>query len=279
MITCTSISGGMTSAYLAANYPTDLNVFALVRIEDEECRYPDEVLRRRVEDRIQKPFIATAEDDKIITTIFDLEQHIGREIQWVSGITYDEVVRSKGGMLPNKLHRYCTTWMKLSPIFEWWQSMNIEPITMHIGYRANETARAARMKKKTNDAGVLSYKGVVGKHPNGKNKWATVAWQRPRFPLIEDKIMKTDIINYWMGKNVTFAEYNNCVGCFHRNPAFLRFMWQEHPSKMEWFAKQEGGRKGTWRELTSYYGIKKMLAQKTLFSSDFTSCDAGYCGM
>ena len=34
MKTATSVSGGMTSAYVAANYPSDYLVFALVRIED-----------------------------------------------------------------------------------------------------------------------------------------------------------------------------------------------------------------------------------------------------
>lgn len=279
MKTATSVSGGRTSAYLSANFPTEYNVFALVRIEDMEARYPDETLRKRVEDRIQMPFIATAEDDAIIKTIFDLEQHLGREITWVSGITYDEVIRSKGGWLPNKLHRYCTTWMKIAPIYEWWKSLEIDPIIMQIGYRANEGARAKRMMKKTNAEGILSYRTIIGKRPNGKNKWADVAWQKPIFPLIDNEIYKPQILNYWQNKNVRFAEYNNCVGCFHRNPAFLRFMWQEHESKMEWFAKQEGGKKGYWQHETSYYRIKKMLYQQKLFSSDFTSCDAGYCGM
>lgn len=59
----TSISGGKTSAFLAANYPTAYNVFALVRIEDPKCKFPDAKIRSMIEDRIQKPFIGTAEDD------------------------------------------------------------------------------------------------------------------------------------------------------------------------------------------------------------------------
>jgi hypothetical protein len=97
METVTSISGGKTSAYLAANYPTDHNVFALVRIEDKACMFPDKKLRQQVEDRIQAPFIATAEDDTIIHTLLDLEQHIGKKITWVTGITFDEV--RAGGFL------------------------------------------------------------------------------------------------------------------------------------------------------------------------------------
>ena len=283
MKTVTSVSGGMTSAYLAANYETDYMVFALVRIEDENCIFKDAALRKRVEDKIQKPFIATAEDDLIIYTIFDLEQYLGREITWVSGITFDEVIKTKGGWLPNKLHRYCTTWLKIEPIFEWWNKNIAEPIYMNIGYRANETQRANSMIAKTNENGYIEHHTIIGNHSNGKNKWANVAWQKPKFPLVESGILKSNIVNYWKDKPVRFAPYNNCVGCFHRNPVFLRWMYQEHTNKMEWFEQQEGGKNGYWMSINGqvipYKKIRHMLKQQTLFESDFTPCDAGYCGM
>ncbi len=151
MKTVTSISGGRTSAYLADKYPSDYNLFALVRTEDKRCIFPDKKIRQQVEDRIQKPFIATAEDNLIIYTMFDLEQHLGRKITWVSGITFDEVVRAKGGWLPNKLHRYCTHWLKLDPMFAWWAETIGEPVEMRIGFRADakEQKRAHRMSEKS----------------------------------------------------------------------------------------------------------------------------------
>ena len=281
MKTCTSISGGQTSAYLAANYPTDYNVFALVRIEDMACRYPDETLRKRVEDRIGTDFIATAEDDKIIRTIFDLEQFIGREIKWVTGPTFDEVVKKRGGWLPNKLHRYCTASMKLEPIFNWWRSLYIGQIEMQIGFRANESKRASKMKRRANDDGLIEHKTIIGSLPDGRNKWGKIAWQRPSFPLIRDGILKDQIVKYWEDKSVNFAPYNNCVGCFHRNPPFLKLMYNEHPEKMNWFENQEGGKNGYWKsingEVVPYARIRGMLSQIDLNYSDFTSCDAGYC--
>lgn len=280
-MTCTSISGGQTSAYLAANYPTDFNVFALVRIEDMACRYRDETIRKRVEDRIGTDFIATAEDDIIIRTIFDLEQYIGREIKWVTGPTFDEVVKKRGGWLPNKLHRYCTSLMKLEPIFNWWQSLNIPPIEMQIGFRANESKRATKMKRRQNDQGHIEHKTIIGRLPDGRNKWGKISWQIPSFPLIRDGVLKDQITNYWADKPVKFAPYNNCVGCFHRNPAFLKLMYDEHPNKMNWFEKQEGGENGYWKsingEVIPYARIRGMLSQIELNYSDFTSCDAGYC--
>lgn len=286
----TSVSGGKTSAYLAANYPSDYNVFALVRIEDERCRWMrgrDEQTRRLIEDRIQKPFIATAEEDEIIYTILDLEQYIGREIKIVSGITYDEVIKMKGGYLPNKVQRYCTTYMKVIPIFEWWLSEIGEPVEMRIGYRANETRRVQNMRSKLNADGLIEMeysleKWVGGAH-DGKNKWEMIPWQKPVFPLVDDLIYKDQVELFWSGKPVRFAERNNCVGCFHRNPMLLNLISQKQPEKMSWFAEKEGGDNGFWRSDCSYRQIINYKPQLSLNFEDFGSgdddCEDGYCGV
>lgn len=276
-----SLSGGKTSAYIAAHYPADHDVFALVRIEDENCRFKDEKIRREIEDRIQAPFIGTAEEDAIIYTMLDLEQYIGREISWVTGVTFDEVVRTKGGWLPNKLHRYCTTNMKLIPIFEWWYKEIGEPVEMRIGFRANEQRRAKKMIGKKNENGLLEIKATVSKHPNGRNKWQNFEWQAPSFPLIVDNIYKDQIEEYWKDKPVRFAWMNNCVGCFHRNEILLKKMFERNPEKMQWFADQELGRggKGTWKTGVTYEQIKNYKLQFELFEDDFDECDSGYCGL
>ena len=49
MKTVNSISGGKTSAYIAAHYPADYDVFALVRIEHEASKFPDKKIRQLVE--------------------------------------------------------------------------------------------------------------------------------------------------------------------------------------------------------------------------------------
>lgn len=278
MKTVTSVSGGKTSAYVAVNYPSDYNVFALVRTEDPKCKYPDAKIRQVVEDRIQQPFIGTLEDDVIITTILDLEQFMGRKIDWVSGITYDEVVRSKGGWLPNKLHRYCTTWLKITPIFYWWASNIGEPVGMQIGFRANEQRRAKVMLEKTNANGLLEFKATFEKNKRGQNKWENVEWQKPLFPLIDNPTFKDEIEKFWNLRPVNFAPLNNCVGCFHRNPLLLRKMFQEHPNKMAWFeAQEQKENKGTWRSDMSYEAIRKHKLQIELAFEDFSDCDSGYC--
>lgn len=277
MKTVTSVSGGKTSAYLAANYPTDYNVFSLVRIEDRNCLFPDRKIRQLVEDRIQKPFIATAEDDMIVYTILDLEQYLGREIKWVSGITFDELIATKGGWLPNKLHRYCTSRLKLEPIFQWWAETIGDPVIMNIGFRANEGSRALRMMEKLNENGLLTMKTTFEKLDDGRNKWETVEWQKPAFPLLENGIYRDAIVQFWGDKPVRFAVKNNCVHCFHQNPLLIRKRTEFHRSKMEWAAGQEGGDNGYWRNDGSYADFINNPLQFELQLSDFSECDSGYC--
>lgn len=282
MKTCTSISGGKTSAYLAANYPTDYNIFALVRTDDPNCKFPDEALRKRVEDRIQKPFIGTLEDDVIINTIFDLEQHIGRRIDWVSGRTFDEITqRGDKVYLPNKVQRFCTIEMKIEPIFYWWAEHIGEPIETQIGFRANEMRRAKAMLDRCNADGLTEFKATFEKHKDGRNKWVNVPYQKPSFPLIEDGIFKDNIDAYWKDKGVRFAWMNNCVGCFHKQPLLLKKMFEKHPNKLEWFAKREREsiNSAHWRSDIKYDDVKKWNSQFDLFDDDFNECDSGYCGL
>ena len=274
-----SLSGGKTSSYIAANYPADYDVFSLVRIEDEKCKFPDEKIRKEVEDRIQAPFIGTAEDDTIIYTMLDLEQFIGREITWVTGQTFDGIIKKHGGFLPNKIARYCTTDMKTMPIAEW-RYKNIQgDVTMRFGYRANEQGRAKRMMEKVNDNDMTEVKIVIGKHPNGNNKWKTIEYCKPEFPLIQDHLFKDSIEQFWIDKDVRFAYMNNCVGCWWRSPMLLSHMSKRHPDKMDWFARQEEGNKGRFKSEVSYREIMNYKTQIKLFDDDFNECDSGYCGL
>lgn len=274
-----SISGGKTSAYLASNYKADDYVFALVRTSDQNCQFKDRKTAKIVEDKIQREFVGTLEEDTIIYTMLDLEQHIGKRINWVSGITFDEVVNEKGGMLPNKLHRYCTAHMKILPIFKYWLNNYSDPIEMLIGFRANEHRRAVNMSKRVNKNGLLEQKYISGKHNNGRNKWTVIEWQKPVFPLIEDAVFKADIENYWTGKFVRFAELNNCVGCFHRSAQLLNYMASKHNEKLEWFASKEGGKKGFWKYPYSYRKIIDSHFSQTIDFNDESFCGSGYCGI
>ena len=281
MTTVNSISGGKTSAYVAANYKADYNVFALVRTSDEKCLFQDAKLRQMVSDRLGVEFIGTLEEDVIINTIFDLEQFIGQEIHWVTGRTFDEVIiRGNKKYLPNVTQRFCTSEMKLQPLFEWWDKNFDDPVEMRIGYRANETRRAINMYNRMDGNGFLTHKKIIGKSKT-QNKWADIAWQKPVFPLIDDNIYKDNIEEYWRGKPVRFAYMNNCIGCFHRNEMLLRLMADKFPEKFDLFARQEqqGYKSRTFKNGITYDRIRSAPLATSLDFDDFTDCDSGYCGL
>tara|TARA_R110002153_G_scaffold215735_1_gene368352 strand:- start:225 stop:1076 length:852 start_codon:yes stop_codon:yes gene_type:complete len=278
-----SLSGGKTSAYIAANYPAEYNVFSLVRTNDKNCIFPDEKIRQLVSDKINAEFIGTLEDNQIIYTMLELEQFIGKKINWVSGKTFDEIIiRKDKKYLPNVTQRFCTTEMKLKPIFDWWLKNINNPVEMRIGFRANEQSRAKTMIEKTNSSGLSEFKTIIGKSKTGnRNKWKNIGWQKPVFPLIKDAIFKDQIEEYWKNKPVNFAYMNNCVGCFHRSPVLLKYMSEKHPEKFDWFinAEKDGYGQRTFKNGTTYEKIKNTFKQIELFDEDFNECESGSCGI
>jgi len=289
MKTVNSLSGGKTSSYIAANYPADYNVFALVRTNDKSCLFPDKKIRQIVSDKIGKEFIGTLEMDTIIYTMLDLEQYIGKEIHWVTGKSFEDVItRGKNNkiQLPTPMRRFCTVEMKIEPIFNFWNENIKEIVETRIGFRANETKRAKTMMDRCAETGgVMTFKTIVGKSKTGnRNKWAYIPYQIPSFPLINDNIYKDKIEKYWKDKAVRFAYMNNCVGCMHRTPVLLKHMDNKEPNKIQWFINQEekamkSYKNNQWKKDITYQQIRNSLTQIKLFDDDFTDCDSGYCGL
>ena len=213
--------------------------------------------------------------------MLDLEQFIGSKIDWVTGKTFDKItVRNGKRYLPNVTQRFCTTEMKLQPIFDWWKKEINQVVEMRIGFRANEQRRAKTMLEKTNQNGFLEMKAIVGKRKT-QNKWSMIEWQKPNFPLIANPTFKDTIENYWQDKRVRFAYMNNCIGCFHRSPVLLKHMSDKHPNKFQWFvdAEKNGYGKRTFKIGMKYKDIRNSLKQTELFDNDFNECDSGYCGL
>lgn len=293
MIKVNSVSGGQTSAFIMANFKADYNIFQLVRTDFKDCLWmkgKDEKTRQLISDRIGMEFIGTMEEDECIYTILDLEQYLGQEIKInTSYKTFEKMIEEHGlNLLPSPLRRYCTEELKLQIAFEWWQTITDEIVEMRIGYRANEMRRMKSMVKKCNENRELPFKHVIGQKETKKgtqNIWQETYWQKPVFPLIETKpTWKDDIKKFWENKPIRFAEFNNCVGCFHREPLLLKYMWQKHPNKMQHFADFEKNRKYKNDTLKAddsmtYERIKKMKLTQMLTPNDFSECDSGYCGI
>lgn len=269
MISINSISGGKTSSYMAKHYDVDYNIFSLVTIEDVECKPKDHSLIQYISDKIQNDFIASAEDDKTLIVVRDLEQLIGKEIIWVNGLSFEKVNKKMTGGkgLPNQVWRFCTTEMKMRPIFDWWYKNINEKVKMNIGIRYDEMERAERIKN--------TFKGIVGKRGT-KNKWEEIEWRESAFPLIEDKIIHPKIISWAKSTTLNFPEDSNCVGCFWKSINQLRKNWEDNPEKMKWFSDQENEKK-RWKKEMTYNQILNVGLQMDFQFGEGAGCNAGFC--
>jgi hypothetical protein len=267
MKTITSISGGKTSAYLAKHHQTDENIFALVRIEDIRCTPKDKDIVKYVSDKIGMDFIATAESDKTLYVVRDLEQMIGKEIIWTTGDTFEQVCLKKKA-LPNLMMRFCTTEMKMKPIFEYCQK-HFGMVKMNIGFRYDEKERANSDNTK--------FKTIVGKSENGRNKWAEIEWRECFYPLIIAKRTHYEIYQWALSTGLDFPPDSNCVGCFWKNPQQLRKNFNDEPLKMQWFVDMEAKLKRKWKKEMSYEKIKTIGLQQDFYFGTGSGCQAGFC--
>jgi hypothetical protein len=282
MKTVNSISGGKTSSYIAKHYPADINIFSLVRIEDKQnlwMKGKDEKTRQLVSDKLGVEFIGTAEMDEIIYTILDLEQFIGTKIDWVTGKTFEQIIKDNYNYLPNKMTRYCTVEMKLKPIFNWLKENTELPVEMRIGFRPTEINRANKVLERADKYGIEYFETIIGKRKT-QNKWGKVAYRKVTFPLIENNISKDVIYNYWNDKPVRFAYRNNCVGCVNRQPLMISHMASKDKDKVEWFNRIEKKTENRFISDVSFEQILKFNSQGLLFGDeDFSECDSGFCGI
>lgn len=284
MITVNSLSGGKTSSYLAMNYPADYNIFSLVCIDDIKCSPSDIKILQMVNDKLSKygytekygDFIATAEDDKVLKVIFDLEQLLGKEIIWVRGNSFDIVNKKHGKTVPNMARRYCTTDMKILPMASFiYQNImplyEMMPVFSNVGFRYDEDHRAKKGKERE-----LRSKIIVGNRGT-RNKWEEIFWGIANYPLIYNKVTHYHVAKYWQSKNIDFQDDSNCIGCFWKDVQQLRKNWDDNSNKMEWFANQERESKYNYKSEITYDKIKKIGLQQDFHFGTGSGCNAGYC--
>lgn len=292
-----SISGGKTSSYIAMHYPADFNVFSLVCIDDYNCKPKDNAIISYANRKLSKfadkygEFIATAEDDNTLKALMDLEQLMGKEITWIRGKSFDEVVNGRQTRLPSWARRYCTTEMKMQPIFEWWFIEIGEKCEMRIGFRFDEFKRMERFVN--NAPNKFSIPISCATYGQRQQKHQEYDWRYCAFPLIQNAITKPMIDDYWnsngwLGGNlfeesrqIKFPLISNCIGCFHKKPETLCIMANKHPEKMQWFANQENLNKGTWLDSKIKYQLliehSKNHWNDEMLKEFGASCDSGGC--
>jgi len=269
MKTVNSLSGGKTSSYIAMNYPADYNVFALVHSTDPLTAPKDKGLIKKVSDKIGFDFIGTLEADETLKVVLELEQRIGKAITWVAGKSFDQVIEEKN--IPNKMWRFCTTEMKMIPIFNWWYKEIGEICKMRIGFRLDEFERSERFTT------TMKYRESQKLTGEKRYNWNEIKWRVGDFPLIDDRITIKDIVKYWQDDPMPFPTSSNCVGCFWKSERELRQNWDDYPGKMEWFAKKEREKGHTFRTGITFDKIKKTPKQAEMFFGGGSCQSEGYC--
>jgi len=163
--------------------------------------------------------------------------------------------------------RFCTTELKMRPIFDWWYKNINEKVEMNIGIRYDEMERADNIRN--------SFKGIVGKRGT-RNKWEEIEWREASFPLIEDKVIHPRVVKWASQSGLAFPSDSNCVGCFHKPLQQLRKNWDDNEKKMQWFAYQEGENK-KWKKEMNYDQIKNLPLQSEFDFGTGSGCNGGFC--
>lgn len=312
MMIVDSLSGGESSSMMAAYSNANVRVFSVVCIDCPEHK-TDKKLIQYTQDKFQKfcpnytDFQATAEDDATLWAMIELEQFLGEEIVWVRGKSFDEVLSTKsifGGeptRLPSWARRYCTSEMKLLPIFEYVYFNSLTPCHMNIGFRYDETE--AFHGDATKDRVRKFYyswhketKTWIPKNPHhfhypincnvvassdGKKRmnWDYIYYRRAHFPLVEMGANKDMVTDFWKGK-INFPKISNCEGCFHKNIETIAYKCNASPAKMRWWMRQENRGKGTWRDdKISYETIGNSKIGRQLKLSEVSECESEGCGV
>jgi len=278
MNTVNSLSGGKTSSFIAVHYPADYEVFALCCIDCHNAgRSIDAKMKQRVNDRLQKycshqnEFVATSEDPKILKVIFDLEQMIGREIIWLRGIGWEEMIRYKSA-IPNMSKRFCTTFLKLQPIFEYCYKYLELPVKMRIGYRADEPER----RETFSNSFEFAYK-CEQQSTRWIQRWMELVWRVGDFPLIDDNIFHYAIQRFWEDKGIDFPLDSNCLNCFWKHPQQLRKNFDTDNAIMQWSKIMEDMAGHTFKDKMSLAQIENEGIQLDFIFGTGSGCQAGFC--
>jgi len=279
-ITITSVSGGKTSGYIAANYDSDYVIFSLVCVDDPACGSKDKFLMQYANDKVYKycslygDVIGTAESPIIFQTMYEMEQFIGKEIIWLRGESFDSLIKRKGG-LPGKakgsLGRFCTTFLKIEPLFEFWFKY-IAPVKVgvNVGYRYDEKERCDTFST------TWDYKNMCNLYGQRRNKWVMgEQWRYGIFKLVEDGIFHKDIKSFWDDKPVTFAKDSNCQFCIFKQQPQITMNCIDSPDQMYWASSKELNYK--WhKDFSVEQAWIKSLSNDFVYGTG-AGCDAGEC--
>lgn len=162
-----------------------------------------------------------------------LEYRIGGNFEVMSfdtasrnGRPFQEVIRQRGGILPNPRARYCSSEMKTRTMHRYLRSIGWTGWDTMIGIRADEPRRVAKFR--------------ANPHPE------TPA-ESVRIPLADAGVSAHDVRDFWKAQPFDLrlpnidgkTMHGNCDLCFLKPAAQVLSLIQESPCRAVWWAFEE----------------------------------------
>lgn len=311
--TITSLSGGKSSAYMRLHFPTDYTLFACVLTDDPKMAPKDPGVLRECQRRIPG-FVGSAEVELTLLNLLRLEELLGEEITWVCAyegqsnpsfisndewlpnpLTFDRPIERQVS-LPDKTKRWCTDELKVKAIY-WHIYLNIldspdDLVWMHIGYRADERHRWAKIARC--GANMIEHpvlcpidaKNKTAKHrikrPKPRSKAAQLwegcpvpsgirEYRIPYCPMIGAGVDALDVMKFWAEKGWAWPLVSNCAHCFFHDDSELQHINERYPDHLAWASRKEVEREARWdsqRTMAQRLAVK----QDELFPSREFAC-------
>ncbi len=268
--TCISFSGGRTSAYM------------LWRVLQSNNGLPDEA---------KVIFANTGKEDEATLRFVDrCSKEWGVPITWLeyldgsdfkvvdfagasrSGEPFEAVIRQRGGYLPNRVARYCSSEMKTRTMHRYLKSLGWEEWDTFIGIRADEPRRVAKFRA----------------NPRPEFKGEEV-----HMPLAIVGVGAIDVGDFWKKSSFDLelpnfngkTMHGNCDLCYLKPASQVLSLIKEKPERAIWWAQQESraeavaGTASRFRDdRPSYAQMARYAEQQTDIFDATEEAIACFCG-
>lgn len=222
--TCISFSGGRTSAYM------------LWRVLQSNGGLPEEA---------KVCFANTGkEDEATLRFVRDCSEQWGVPITWLeyrdgaafavvdfvsasrNGEPFEAIINQRGGYLPNRVARYCSSELKTRTMHRYLKSAGWEEWCSFVGIRADEPRRVAKFRSNP----CPEYRG-----------------EEVHLPLAIANISAHDVAGFWLGQPFDLGLPNmngktmhgNCDLCYLKPSSQVLSLIAEKPERAVWWAAQE----------------------------------------
>lgn len=223
--TCISFSGGRTSAYMLWRV-----------LQAHQMSLPPDA---------QVLFCNTGkEEEATLRFVQDCSEHWGVPITWLeyvdeagvnvvdfesasrTGNPFEAVIRQRGGVLPSRVARYCSSELKTRTMHRYLRAGGWTEWDTFIGIRADEPRRVAKFR--------------ANPHPEGK-------FEEVHMPLAVAGLGAQDIARFWRAQSFDLGLPNingktmhgNCDLCFLKPAHQVFSLIAEKPERSVWWAAQE----------------------------------------